>query len=186
MASRFHRANQRRKELGASSLGHGGINLVPLIDILTSIVFFSLLTYQGALMANLTTYDLSLPPVVVNAEQTPKGDKDQLNLLLAVRVSTDRMLVEHSEEGGFRREIMGLDSTALDTLQALMADIKRKYPQNNDVLVIPSDDVAYDDVIHVLERLKIAQYGNVALGTRSRATPVSASAASPPKKTARS
>ena len=180
MATRFHRANQRRKELSASSLGHGGINLVPLVDILTSIVFFSLLTYQGALMANLTTYDLSLPPVVVNADQTPKGDKDQLNLLLAVRVSTDRMQVEHSEEGGFRREIMGLDSTALDTLQALMVDIKRKYPQNNDVLVIPSDDVAYDDVIHVLERLKIAQYGNVALGTRSRATPVSASAGPPP------
>ena len=178
MATRFHRANQRRKELGVSSLGHGGINLVPLVDILTSIVFFSLATYQGALLANLTTYDLSLPPVVVQADQSPKGD-NQLNLLLAVRVSTDRLLVEHSEEGGFRREIIGLDATALDTLQALMVDIKRKYPQNNDVLVIPSDDVAYNDVIHVLERLKIAQYGNVALGTRSRATPVSASAGPP-------
>src|SRR5271170_5749941 len=123
MATRFHRANQRRKELGVSSLGHGGINLVPLIDILTSIVFFSLLTYQGALMANLTTYDLSLPPAVVQAEQN-KGEKDQLNLLLAVRLSTDRMLVEHSGGGGFRREIIGLDSASLDTLQALMEDIK--------------------------------------------------------------
>jgi biopolymer transport protein ExbD len=178
MATRFHRANQRRKELGVSSLGHGGINLVPLVDILTSIVFFSLLTYQGALMANLTTYDLSLPPMVVSAPQA-KGDNDQLNLLLAVRVSTDRLLVEHSAEGGFRREIMGLDSTSLDTLQALMVDIKRKYPQNNDVLVIPSDDVAYDNAIHVLERLKIATYQNVALGTRERATPVSASASPP-------
>jgi biopolymer transport protein ExbD len=180
MATRFHRANQRRKELGVSSLGHGGINLVPLVDILTSIVFFSLLTYQGALMANLTTYDLSLPPAVVQAEQTPKGDKDQLNLLLAVRLSTDRMLVEHSGGGGFRREIMGLDSASLDTLQSLMEDIKRTYPQNNDVLVIPSDDVAYDDVVHVLERLKMATYSNVALGTRERQAAQSASAA-PPK-----
>jgi biopolymer transport protein ExbD len=173
MATRFHRANQRRKELGVSSLGHGGINLVPLVDILTSIVFFSLLTYQGALMANLTTYDLSLPPMVVNAPQS-KGDNDQLNLLLAVRVSTDRMLVEHSAEGGFRREIMGLDSASLDTLQSLMADIKRKFPQNNDVLVIPSDDVAYSDIIHVLERLKMATYQNVALGTRERQQTASA------------
>jgi biopolymer transport protein ExbD len=178
MATRFHRANQRRKELGQSSLGHGGINLVPLVDILTSIVFFSLLTYQGALMANLTTYDLSLPPMVVSAP-TAKGDNDQLNLLLAVRVSTDRMLVEHSAEGGFRREIIGLDSASLDTLQSLMEDIKRKYPQNNDVLVIPSDDVAYNDVIHVLERLKIATYQNVALGTRERSQPVNASAVGP-------
>jgi biopolymer transport protein ExbD len=177
MSTRFHRANLRRKELAQSSLGHGSINLVPLVDILTSIVFFSLLTYQGALMANLTSYDLALPPVVVNAEQAPAEKDKQLDLLLAVRVSTDRMLVEHSEEGGFRREIMGLDAASLDTLQALMLDIKHKYPQNNDVLVIPSDDVSYDDVIHVLERLKMAQYPNVALGTRARATPVSASLA---------
>jgi biopolymer transport protein ExbD len=108
-----------------------------------------------------------------------KGDNDQLNLLLAVRVSTDRMLVEHSGGGGFRREIVGLDSTALDTLQALMVDIKRQYPQNNDVLVIPSDDVAYDNVIHVLERLKMATFQNVALGTRERSQPVSATAGPP-------
>jgi biopolymer transport protein ExbD len=42
------------------------------------------------------------------------------------------------------------------------------------VLVIPSDEVQYDDVVHVLERLKLAQFPNVALGTRARATNVSA------------
>lgn len=179
MATRFHRAKVRRKELAQGSLGHGGINLVPLVDVLTSIVFFSLVTYQG-LMANLTSYDLALPPVVVNADQAPgRKDKDELNLLLAVRVSNDRLLVEHSEEGGFRREIMGLDSVSLDTLQALMVSIRQKYPQNNDVLVIPGDDVSYDNVVHVLERLKLAQYPNVALGTRARANPVSASVATP-------
>jgi biopolymer transport protein ExbD len=166
--TRFHRAKIRRKELSQGSLGHGSINLVPLVDILTSIVFFSLVTYQG-LVATLTSYDLSLPPVVINAPQAQSApDKKELNLLLAVRVSNDKMLVEHSEEGGFRRQIAGLDSVALDTLQALMVTIKEKYPQNNDVLVLPSDDVAYNDVIHVLERLKLAKFPNVALGTRAR------------------
>jgi biopolymer transport protein ExbD len=166
--TRFHRAKIRRKDLQQASLGHGSINLVPLVDILTSIVFFSLVTYQG-IVAMLTSYDLTLPPVVINAPETPAApDKKELNLLLAVRVSNDSLLVEHSEEGGFRRGIKGLDSTALDTLQALMVSIKQKYPQNNDVLVLPSDDVAYNDVIHVLERLKLAQFPNVALGTRAR------------------
>jgi biopolymer transport protein ExbD len=168
MVTRFHRAKVRRREMSQGSLGHGGINLVPLVDILTSIVFFSLVTYQG-LVAVLTSYDLSLPPIVINApqaESTP--DKAQLNLLLAVRLSNDGMLVEHSEEGGFRKQIPGLGAASLDTLQALMTDIKSKYPQNNDVVVIPNDDVAYDDVIHVLERLKIAKFPNVALSSRAR------------------
>ena len=103
--SRFHRAKVRRAERASSSLGHGGINLVPLIDVLTSIVFFSLASYQG-LLTELTSFDLALPPLVVTAEQMPAGQKDQnLNLLLAVRIQGDKMLVEHSANGGFRREI---------------------------------------------------------------------------------
>ncbi len=167
MASRFHRARVRRRELSQGSLGHGSINLVPLVDVLTSIVFFSLVSYQG-LVSLLTSYDLSLPPVVINAPQAPAPDKTALNLLLAVRVSNDRLVVEHSGAGGFRREIAGLGLPSLDTLQALMTDIRRRYPQNGDVLVLPADDVDYDHVVHVLERLKMARFPNVALGTRAR------------------
>src|SRR5208337_1936382 len=97
-------------------------------------------------------------------------EKNELNLLLAVRVQTDRLMVEHSAEGGFRREILGLGQESLDTLQALMTSIHEQYPQNNDVLVIPADAVSYDDLVHVLERLKMARFPNVALGTRQRAT----------------
>src|SRR5580658_8177386 len=177
-ASRFHRAKVRRAERASSTMGHGGINLVPLIDVLTSIVFFSLVSYQG-LLAQLTSFDLALPPMIITAEQPAPSstEKDQLNLLLAVRVQTDRMLVEHSAAGGYHREIVGLGPTSLDTLQTVMQDIHQQFPQNNDVLVIPADDVSYDDVVHVLERLKMAQYPNVALGTRSRAASVGAGAA---------
>jgi hypothetical protein len=54
-----------------------------------------------------------------------------------------------------------------------MSDIRRRYPQNADVLVVPGDDVAYDDLIHVLERLRIAAYSDISLGNRTRATQVS-------------
>jgi biopolymer transport protein ExbD len=168
-ATRLHRARLRRAERATSSLGHGGINLVPLIDVLTSIVFFSLLTYQGEALAALTSFDLSLPPVVVTAEEARTRNADQsLNLLLAVRVSSDGIIIEHTAEGGFHREIHGLTPTALDSLQGVMVDIKTHYPQNDDVLVVPSDDLSYDDLIHVLDRIKLARYGDVALGTRAR------------------
>src|ERR671938_385742 len=127
MPSLFHRSKQRRAER-APVTAHGNINLVPLVDILTSIVFFSLLTYEGATLAALTSFDLALPPVVVNTPEQAsqvKADKDVLNLLLAVRVDNDKVLVEHSAEGGFRREIDGLDAAALDQLQALMEEIRQ-------------------------------------------------------------
>jgi biopolymer transport protein ExbD len=55
-----------------------------------------------------------------------------------------------------------------------MSEIRRRYPQNADVVVIPADDVAYDDLIHVLERLRIAQFSGISLGNRTRATEVAA------------
>ena len=113
MASVFHRSKQRRAER-APVMASGNINLVPLVDILTSIVFFSLLTYQGATMAALTAFDLTLPPVVVNTpEQLSriKSEKDVLNLLLAVRVDNDKLTVEHSEEGGFHQVIPRLEKS---------------------------------------------------------------------------
>lgn len=171
MASLFHRAKQRRAER-APLTAHGSINLVPLVDILTSIVFFSLLTYTGATMAALTSFDLSLPPVVVTAPGDVKQDDPLLNLLLAVRIQSDKLLVEHSEEGGFKREIRGITPESLEQLQTLMADIRARYPQNKDVLVVPSDEISYESVVSVLERVKLAGFSAISLGSRARATQV--------------
>ena len=174
MASVYLKSKQRRAER-ASLTDAGHLNLVPLVDILTSVVFFSLLTYQGAALAALTSYDLTLPPVVITAQQAAtSAPQDALNLLLAVRIDRDKLLVEHTGEGGFRKEIAGVQGASLDTLQSVMTEIRRRYPQNADVLVVPADDVAYDDLIHVLERLRIASFSGISLGNRTRATQVAA------------
>ena len=89
-----------------------------------------------------------------------------------MRVDRDKLLVEHTGQGGFRKEISGVQGASLDSLQSLMTEIRRRYPQNSDVVVIPADDVAYDDLIHVLERLRIAKFSGISLGNRTRATQV--------------
>jgi biopolymer transport protein ExbD len=157
-----HRARQRRLER-ASFTAQGNINLVPLVDILTSIVFFSLLTYRGEVMAQLTAYDLTLPPVVVS-RPTPTPPPDAVELRLVVRIADDRLQVEHEAGGGFRREIAGVRGPALDTLGAVVGDLRRRYPNSRDVRVTPGDAVAYDDVVHVLERLRVAGFSAISLG----------------------
>ena len=150
---------------------HGNINLVPLVDVLTSIVFFSLLTLETSEMAQLTSFDLTRPPVVITTpEQLSRlqSEKDVLNLLLTVRLENDKISVEHSEEGGFHQQINGLDSTSLTALRNLMSTIRQKYPQNSDVVVIPNDDVSYDNIVHVLEQLKLAHFTGISLGTKQR------------------
>ncbi|HJU66235.1 MAG TPA: biopolymer transporter ExbD, partial [Gemmatimonadaceae bacterium] len=97
----------------------------------------------------------------------------------AVRVENSGLLVEHSEEGGFRQQLPGMDDATMQQLQTLMTEIKQRYPQNSDVLVIPGDDVSYENVVRVLERLKLARYTGISLGTRARTTEVAAGGQAP-------
>jgi len=169
MPSLAHRSKVRRAERSVI-LRHGNINIVPLVDILTSIVFFSLLTYTGEQLMRLTAYDLTLPPQVVTAPNpsTSTPAPDQLNLLLAVRVQANQLIVEHSEENGFRQVIPGTNTQSLAQLRGVMEQIHGRYPQNDDVLVVPNDEVSYDNIVHVLEQLRLANFRNISLASQAR------------------
>ena len=170
--SAFHKSRQRRAER-APLTANGNINLVPLVDILTSIVFFSLATYTGAALAAITSFDLALPPTVVTATQPQNAAEDKgLNLLLAVKIQGDRIRIEHSGGGGFVEEIPGLGPTSLEKLVSTLDRIRRVYPDNKDVLVVPNDDVSYDNIIKVLEAARLANFSNISIGSRSRASQV--------------
>jgi len=178
MASRFHKFRARQQEREPLT-AHGRINLVPLVDILTSIVFFALLTYTGAVMTNLTAFDLALPPVVVTAETPTSGaQKDTTTLILAVGIKQGALRVEHSNGGAppFAQNIGGLDSASLNTLQETLASIKSQFPDNDAVMVVPDDDVAYDDIVHVLERVKLARYSKISLTSATRSMQVASTA----------
>src|SRR5918992_1509251 len=168
MASLFHRSKQRRAERAPTTRG-GNINLIPLVDILTSIVFFSLLTYTGAALAALTAFDLVLPPVVITTPEEAariRSEQEILNLLVGVRIFNDRVQVEHSE--GLNQPVAGTDDAALDRFEALMKQIRETYPQNRDVTIVPNDDVSYERVIQVLERLRLAGFTGLSLSNRAR------------------
>lgn len=168
MPTLFHRSKQRRAERAPTTSG-GNLNLIPLVDILTAIVFFSLLTYTGAAMAALTAFDLVLPPVVITTPEEAariRSEQEVINLLVGVRIYSDRVQVEHSE--GLNQPIAGSDDAALDRFESLMKQIQTDFPQNRDVTIVPNDDVSYERVVQVLERLRLAGFTGLSLSNRAR------------------
>jgi biopolymer transport protein ExbD len=179
MSSLFHKSKQRRAERAPMTRG-GNINLIPLVDILTSIVFFSLLTYTGAAMAALTAFDLVLPPVVITSPEEAariRSEQEVINLLVGVRIYSDRVQVEHSE--GLNQPIAGTDDAALDRFEGLMRQVRTDFPQNRDVTIVPNDDVSYERVVQVLERLRLAGFTGLSLSNRARQVADAASGARP-------
>lgn len=177
MASRFHKLRTRQNERSVLT-SHGAINLVPLVDILTSIVFFSLLTYTGAVMTSLTAFDLTLPPVMVTQTSpgAPSDQRDTTTLILAVGVRNDMIRVEHSNGGAppFAQNISGVGTESLAELLALLQQIKEQFPDADAAMVVPEDDTSYDNIVHVLEQVKRANFPKIALSSARRSQQVAA------------
>jgi biopolymer transport protein ExbD len=170
--SRFHRARQRRVERAASESSSERLNLVPLVDILTSIVFYALLTVATAGGASLLSFDVSRAPDAAQVESA--GADSASPAPITVTVYNDRTVIQRGAgDAGLLllAQPAGLDRAALERLEATLAALHRgadALPAGTAAVVIPADDVSYERVVGVLERLRRADFRDVSLGMVAR------------------
>ena len=165
MSSPFRRrARRTHRQPGNSSVN---LNLVPLVDVLTSIVFFGLLTYTGVrALATLTAYDLAVAP----AARAPIGTSGASSTApwLTLRVDRDGVSLSRGGETVERR-FEGFTPETLRRINRAVTEYGRGLPSDAGVSVIPADDLLYDDLIRVLDEVRAAGRSRIALGARPRA-----------------
>ena len=137
---------------------HGSLNLIPLVDILTAIVFFSLLSVVS-LRGSLIGFDLAqLPSSAIDAPSVAPQ--------LVVRVDRDRFVIRHDNGETTIDRLSGPRDVALATLRQTLAGLTSA--GRTQITVVPSDDVSYDDVVRVLEQAYRVEASGVTLGARAR------------------
>jgi biopolymer transport protein ExbD len=157
--SRFH---ARRSEL---SRAHAPLNLVPLVDILTAIVFFSLLS-AVSLRSALASFDLGPPPAAGDVAGDVDAEPSAPDLV--VRVDRSQFVVRHGDRETVITRSDITDETAFAGLRESLTTVTRMLGRRASVTVVPSDEVSYDDVVHVLEQVHQIDPKAVALGSRAR------------------
>jgi len=140
----------------------GELNIVPYLDIVTNLVMFMLLSMVG--MISLGVLDVGTPKIgqPSAAENKPADKKDTPPLLLTVTV-TDRGF-RVAGTGGVLPEQTGKDAdTSAPTLPrrngaydyegltSLLSLIKEKFPTETRVILMASDDIAYELVILTMD-----------------------------------
>jgi biopolymer transport protein ExbD len=144
---------------------HTSLNLIPLVDILTAIVFFSLLS-AVTLRSALASFDVVQAPVVAAADgvsDTPQLSRPEV----VVRVDRARFIVRHAMgETVIRRS--GKPDGALPALHGTLVELIRALGGRASVTVVPSDDVVYDDLVRVLDEVHRVEPRAISLGARAR------------------
>ena len=156
------RFQARRSEFART---HGPLNLVPLVDILTAMVFFSLLS-AVSLRSALASFDLVPPAATVDADEGAVATTSGPDVV--VRVDRHQFVVRHGDRETLISRSDPTDDAAFTGLRQTLADVTQGLGRSARVTVVPSDDVLYDDVVHVLEQVQHVAPQAVALGSRAR------------------
>jgi biopolymer transport protein ExbD len=123
------------------------INLTPMMDILTVLVVFLLIT---AVFMSITVKELSLPPGAGNSAV----NKPNFAIEVIVRKSGLQIANGASVEATIPKKG---DSYDIELLSKVLARIKAQYPEKDDATVLMEPDIKYDHLIEVMDAVRSAE-----------------------------
>ena len=125
----------------------GGLNIVPILDMLTTIIFFLLISTSFIEYTKLT-----LPPAKMVISTKLAGTKPVLPKLLVTAIGKDyslRLVWQGSEPGSDQAEAR--QSTVASQLQTLIEKFALKYPAEKTLQVSLDRGVNYQVLISVMD-----------------------------------
>ncbi|HTF99582.1 MAG TPA: biopolymer transporter ExbD [Nitrospirota bacterium] len=119
------------------------INLTPMMDILTVLVVFLLIT---AVFMSITIEELSVPTTAGGAAGEPN---------FAVEVIVRNAGLEIANGASVEARIPKKDGRYdIETLSKMLARLKEQYPQKEDATVLMEPEIKYDYLIEVMDAVR--------------------------------
>lgn len=121
------------------------VNLIPMIDLLSVLISFLLMTSVWTQIAKI---DVKQSPNLPSDEPTPPDPDEKLNLTVLIKASGYTV----TKKGAVVKEIekKGDDYDAT-VLSEILKQVRAEHPENEDVQVTSEDKVPYKELITVMD-----------------------------------
>jgi biopolymer transport protein ExbD len=119
------------------------------MNLMVILVPFLLMT---AVFSRLAILELNLP-----GSSSEPANQPNLTFQLEVTVRKDQIEVGDRNQGRFGVYKNSEDGYDFDALSEKMSEIKKRYPEKTDVAILLESDIAYDTLVQVMDRVRIAQ-----------------------------
>lgn len=143
MSRRFR--NRRKQEEVATDIMEV-LNLTPLMDILTVLVVFLLIT---AVFMSITIEELSVPTAAGG-----EGGKPNFAIEVIVRRTGLQIANGSSVEAAIPKKD---DKYDLELLSKILLRLKAQYPDKEDATVLMEPDIKYDSLIEIMDAVREAE-----------------------------
>jgi biopolymer transport protein ExbD len=125
------------------------LNITALMNLMVILVPFLLIT---AVFSRLAILELNLP-----GSSTEPADPQDLTFQLEVIVRTDKIEVGDRNQGLLGVYPNGEDGYDFEALSEKLTEIKEGYPTKTDASILLESDIAYDTLVQVMDRVRIAE-----------------------------
>jgi biopolymer transport protein ExbD len=143
MARLYHKRIRKKEEIATDIMEV--LNLTPMMDILTVLVVFLLIT---AVFMSVTIEELSVPTAAGGVGGQPN---------FAIEVIVRRAGLEIANGRSVEATIPKKDDNYdIEQLSKMLIRLKSQYPQKEDATVLMEPDIKYDYLIEVMDALREA------------------------------
>ncbi|NCF51666.1 biopolymer transporter ExbD [Gammaproteobacteria bacterium] len=125
------------------------LNITAFMNLMVILVPFLLIT---AVFSRLAILELNLP-----GSSTEPADPQDLTFQLEVIVRTDKIEVGDRNQGLLGVYPNGEDGYDFKALSEKLTEIKEGYPTKTDASILLESDIAYDTLVQVMDRVRIAE-----------------------------
>lgn len=124
------------------------LNLAPLIDMVTCLMFF-LLAFAGIIPVAMI--DAPLPKIASTAEEVKLANKQDNKLEVTVDISPSAITVR--DDGGSIRSFSANEKGefGFDDLHKYLVTLHSRKPKSHEITIIPSNAVTYETIILVMD-----------------------------------
>ncbi|MBI4406052.1 MAG: biopolymer transporter ExbD [Deltaproteobacteria bacterium] len=134
-----------------------GLNLVPMIDVVTNLMFF-LLMFAGILPVAII--DAPQPKIASTAEEVKRAQEEETRLALTVWVNNAGLNVKSDWAGSKTFPVRPDGKYPYEELHSYLVQIHTQKPASKEITVIPSDETLYDAVIQVMDAARELRKGD--------------------------
>jgi len=139
----------RSRKSGRRNVETAELNITAFMNLMVILVPFLLIT---AVFSRLAILELNLP----GSSSEPVEPQDQA-FQLEVIVRADKIEVGDRNQGLLGIYPNTADGYDYDALSTKLAELKHRYPRKTDAAILLEQDISYDTVVQVMDRVRIEE-----------------------------
>jgi len=139
----------RSRRGGRRHIETAELNITAFMNLMVILVPFLLIT---AVFSRLAILELNLP-----ASSTEPADPQELTFQLEVIIRADKIEVGDRNVGALGIYPNTADGYDYESLSNKLTEIKDSYPDKTDAAILLESDIAYETLVQVMDRVRLAE-----------------------------